>query len=44
MKNGIIEFERPEDCKIRKFIREMTPKEFEQDNNLLGCEKEEALL
>jgi CRISPR-associated protein Cas5d len=44
MKNGVIEFLRPEDCKVRKFIREMTPKEFEQDKNLLGCEKEEALL
>jgi CRISPR-associated protein Cas5d len=44
MKNGVIEFLRPEDCKVKKFIREMTPKEFEQDKNLIGCEKEEALL
>jgi CRISPR-associated protein Cas5d len=44
MKNGVIEFLRPEDCKVRKFIREMTPKEFEQEKNLLGCEEEEALL
>jgi CRISPR-associated protein Cas5d len=43
MRNGLIEFERPEDCKVRKFIREMTPKEFEQNKNILGCEKEEAL-
>lgn len=44
MKNGVIEFLRPEECKVKKFIREMTPKEFEQDKDLLGCEKEEALL
>jgi len=44
MKNGVIEFLRPEECRVRKFIREMTPKEFEQDKNLFGCEKEEALL
>jgi len=44
MKNGLIAFLRPEDCKVRKFIREMTPKEFEQDKNMLGCEKEGVLL
>jgi len=44
MKNGVIEFLRPEDCKVRKFVREMTPKEFERDKNLLGCEKEEVSL
>jgi CRISPR-associated protein Cas5d len=44
MKNGVIDFIRPEDCKIRKIIRKMTPKEFEQDKNLLGCDKEETLI
>ena len=44
MKNGVIDFLRPEDCKVRKFVREMTPKKFERDKNLLGCEKEEVLL
>jgi CRISPR-associated protein Cas5d len=44
MKNGVIEFLRPEECKIRKFIREMVAKEFELDKNLLGCKKGEALI
>lgn len=44
MKNGVIEFLRPEECKVRKFVREMTPKEFEQDKNLLRCETEEVSL
>ena len=42
MKNGVIEFVRPEDCTVKKFIREMDPKKFEQDANVMGCEKEEA--
>lgn len=28
MINGVIRFDRPEDCKVRKFIREMSPKFF----------------
>lgn len=28
MVNGVIRFDRPEDCKVRKFVREMNPKTF----------------
>lgn len=28
MVNGVIRFDRPEDCKVRKFVREMSPKSF----------------
>ena len=44
MFKGVIEFELPGECKVRKFIREMTAKAFEQGKNLLECEKEEVLL
>ncbi|MBN1602015.1 MAG: type I-C CRISPR-associated protein Cas5 [Chitinispirillaceae bacterium] len=44
MKNGVIEFIHPKDCKVRKFIREMSPKDFEQEKNLLSCVEEEILL
>lgn len=43
MVNGVIRFARPEDCKIRKFVREMSVKKFEQGLNLLGVEKEDSL-
>jgi CRISPR-associated protein Cas5d len=32
MKNGEIEFIRPEECTLRKFVREMRSKDFGQDN------------
>lgn len=41
MKNGIIEFQKPEDCKIKKFIRNMQAKEFVIDENLKKVEREE---
>ncbi|OPL17007.1 MAG: type I-C CRISPR-associated protein Cas5 [delta proteobacterium ML8_D] len=44
MRNGILEFPRPEACKIRRFIRKMIPKGFGLDKNLLSVEKEEVLL
>ena len=44
MVRGVIEFLAPDKCEIRKFIREMTPKEFELGKNFLECEKEEALV
>ena len=43
MKNGIIEFIRPEECEIVKPIRSMKPKAFVQDDNFSGL-KEEGLL
>jgi CRISPR-associated protein Cas5d len=36
MKDGIIRFDRPEDCTIRRFVREMTPKRFGKGRNLRG--------
>jgi len=43
MLNGVIRFTRPEDCKVRKFVREMSMKKFERGQNLLDVEKEEPL-
>lgn len=36
MKNGIIEFLRPEDCKIQKILRVYKPKSFILDENISG--------
>ena len=44
MKDGVIRFLRPEDCSIRKFIREMTAKNFTSDQNLLSVDEETAEL
>jgi len=44
MRHGVLDFPRPEECEIRRFIRKMTPKEFGLDENILPVEKEEALL
>lgn len=43
MVNGLIRFTRPEDCKVRKFVREMSVKTFERGQSLLEVEKEEPL-
>ena len=43
MVNGVIQFIRPEDCKARKFVREMSVKKFERGQNLLDVENEESL-
>lgn len=43
MANGVILFARPEDCKVRKFVREMPMKKFERGQNLLDVENEEPL-
>ena len=40
MKRGIIEFNRPEECKVRKFIREMHSKDFVPGTNFTGLMKE----
>ena len=42
MKDGVIRFPRPEDCAVRKFVRDMTAKQFVQDKNLQGVEAEVA--
>ena len=44
MRRGVLEFPLSEDCDIRRFIRKMTPKEFDLGENILPVEKEEALL
>lgn len=33
MVNGVIRFDRPEDCKVRKFVRDMSPKAFGVSTN-----------
>lgn len=43
MVNGVIRFTRPDDCKVRKFVREMSVKKFERGQNLLDVENEEPL-
>lgn len=44
MKSGVIHFPRPEDCAIRKFIRPMGAKQFDQGKNLRGVNAETAEL
>jgi CRISPR-associated protein Cas5d len=44
MKHGIIEFPKPEDCTIRKFIRPMEAKRFEIGENMQHVEIEETCL
>lgn len=44
MRNGVIEFPKPEDCELRQFIRQMEPKDFEVGGNLLDVSLEEAKL
>lgn len=44
MKNGVVDFPRPEDCKLRRFIREMRPKEFVEGDNFMNVDTEEESL
>ena len=44
MKNGVIEFERPEHCEVRRFVRDMQAKEFRLDENILPVEQQERAL
>ena len=44
MIDGNIRFDRPQNCTIRKFVREMSAKKFDRERNLLGVEVEEARL
>jgi len=43
MKNGVIEFEQPENCEITEFVREMEAKEFNDDKGFRGVEEELAV-
>jgi CRISPR-associated protein Cas5d len=40
MKNGIIKFERPENCAIQRYVREMSIKNFNLDENLKHVDQE----
>jgi CRISPR-associated protein Cas5d len=42
MNDGVVHFDRPEDCKIRKFVRTTNVKTFDQANNLRGVTDEAA--
>jgi len=44
LKKGILDFPRPKDCIESRFIRPMFPKHFEQGENLLSVDIEEARL
>ncbi|MDD2663808.1 MAG: type I-C CRISPR-associated protein Cas5c [Dechloromonas sp.] len=40
MVNGVIRFDRPEDCKVRKFVRDMSPKAFGVSTNQRAVDEE----
>ena len=42
MKDGVIRFPRPEDCEIRKVLREAKEKEFIYGKNFRGLEEFEG--
>jgi len=44
MIDGKVKFDRPQDCTVRKFVREMSAKKFDRELNLLSVEAEEARL
>jgi len=44
MIDGKIQFERPQNCTVRKFVRDMSKKSFARDRNLLDVETEAARL
>ncbi len=43
-KDGVIRFDRPEACTVRKFVREMTKKTFVRNENLRAVDDEAAAL
>jgi len=43
MVNGMVKFIRPEDCRVRKFVREMQPKQFIREKNFCGLQEEGIL-
>jgi CRISPR-associated protein Cas5d len=44
MRNGVIEFPRPEQCETRRFIRKMDAKKFDLNDSLLPVDLEESAL
>lgn len=40
MVNGVIRFDRPEDCRVRKFVRDMSPKAFGVSSNQRAVDEE----
>ncbi len=44
MRHGVLEFPRPEECNIKRFIRKMIPKEFALGENIFQVGREEASL
>jgi len=44
LKDGVIRFDRPEACTVRKFVREMTKKTFVRNENLRAVDDEAAAL
>jgi CRISPR-associated protein Cas5d len=44
MIDGVVRFVPPEQCDIRKFIREMHPKQFRRGHNLVSVEAEATAL
>jgi hypothetical protein len=42
MNNGIIKFEKPDECQMREMVREMKPKEFGLGENVAAVEAELA--
>lgn len=44
LKEGILEFPRPDECEVRRFVRPMSSKEFGIGTNLLAVADEEAQL
>lgn len=44
MKKGIVEFPRPENCTVSRYVRDMLPKQFEEGRNFLPVEEEELVL
>lgn len=44
MRKGILTFPRPEECKVRRFVRAMSSKEFEIARNLKSVDQEEVSL
>jgi len=43
MKGGVLDFPRPDQCTVRKLVRDMQPKDFSQGENLRGVEDEGAM-
>jgi len=44
MRRGILAYPRPDQCEIRRYVRLMQPKVFEEGKSLLAVEREEALV